>query len=93
MQVQYEQNLIGLFKVLSDKTRLAVLKILLRNKEICVSDIAKYSKKSLSAISHQLRKLELQSLVKSHRNGQTICYYLNKRYAGLIKKLINLRLK
>lgn len=92
MPLLYEQNLINLFKVLSDRTRLVIFKILLKNKEICVSDIAEYSKKSLSAISHQLRKLELQGFVKTHRKGQTICYYLDKKYAGLIKKLMSIRL-
>lgn len=93
MQTQYEQNLINLFRTLSDRTRLTIFKILLRNKEICVSDITKYSSVSLSAVSHQLKKLELQGFVKTHRKGQTICYYLNKRYTGLIKNLLNIRLK
>lgn len=86
-------NIVIISNILADKTRVKILKLLLENKEICVSDIAENTKVSLSAVSHQLKKLEMLKIVSYQRKGQTICYYLNKhnRSTKLIKKMLNLR--
>lgn len=87
-------NLTEIFGILTDKTRVKILKLLLENKEVCVSDIAKVVNVSLSAVSHQLRKLELLKIVSSQRKGQTICYYLNKnsRSTKIFEKLLSLKI-
>jgi len=95
MQIYFDywsKNQINIFRILADRTRIKILKLLIENKEICVTDIAKRAKITLSAISHQLRKLEMQKIVISYRKGQTICYSLNKnKYTRLIKKILSLK--
>lgn len=68
-----------IFGLMSDPTRLKIVSMLLNKDEMCVSDIAELSGLSLSAASHQLRKMELLGIVGKCRYGQSICYCLNKR--------------
>ena len=63
------------FKAFSDKTRLRILAALV-SAELCVCDIADLLGMSQSAISHQLRVLKQQELVKFRRDGKTVFYSL-----------------
>lgn len=63
------------FKVLGDPTRLKIVGALARG-EMCVCDLAAYLGLSESAISHQLRRLREQSIVKPRRDGQVLYYAL-----------------
>lgn len=67
------------FNLLSDYTRISILKVLLSEKEPCVSRVSEMTNSSLSAVSHQLRKLELLGIVSRCRYGQEICYCLNRK--------------
>lgn len=78
-----------LFGLLSDPTRTSIISILNSKKDICVTDLSKKADLSLSATSHQLKKLELLGLVEKCRKGQEICYCLNRK-SGLTKKILNL---
>jgi len=64
-------------KLLGDKTRLAMMKLLEKN-ECCVCEFVEIFKISQSAISQHLRKLRDVGLVKENRKGQWIFYSLNK---------------
>ena len=87
LKTQQSANVFGL---LSDPTRLKILDILLESKgELCVNEIAEAVDASPSATSHQLKKLELLSIVSRCRYGQEVCYCLN-RSAGLVKRIIKL---
>lgn len=79
----------NLFGLLSDPTRLNILQILMSNRELCVSGVAQKAELTLSAASHQLRKLEFLGLVSRCRYGQEICYCLNRDNV-LTKKVIKL---
>lgn len=61
---------------LGDPTTLRIINTLITNKMICVSDIASKIGTSVSAVSHQLRKLRDLGLVRSERKGKMICYFL-----------------
>ena len=63
------------FKVLGDATRIKILYALLEG-ELCVNDIASKLSMSQSSISHQLRVLKQNRLVKFRREGKTIYYAL-----------------
>ena len=63
------------FKVFADSTRIKIL-FLLRDGEQCVNDIAAALEMSQSSISHQLRVLKQNRLVKFRRDGKTIYYSL-----------------
>ena len=64
------------FKVLGDPTRLKIF-VALSGGEMCVCDLAAYLGLSESAISHQLRRMREQALVKSRRDGQVLYYALD----------------
>lgn len=71
-----------LFEVFSDQTRLKIIYILKRSKELCVTDLARILGLSISAVSHQLKILENSEIVMKKRRGKIICYALNKKVKG-----------
>ena len=73
------------FKVLGDPTRIKIVAALAGG-EMCVCDLAAYLGLSESAISHQLRRLREQGLVKPRREGQVLYYNLEEGHvADLLK--------
>lgn len=68
-------DLADLFKVFGDSTRIKILYVLYEN-EMCVFDIAKLLNMTQSAISHQLRVLKQNRLVKYRKDGKTVLYTL-----------------
>lgn len=90
MNNQYKQlEPAEVFSLLSDPTRINIFKVLIAEKEPCVGRISEMTKSSLSAISHQLKKMELLGVVSRCRYGQEICYCLN-RDNKLTRQLIKL---
>ena len=67
------------FKVLGDVTRVRILDAISRT-ELCVGDIAQLVGLSESAVSHQLRLLRDQRLVRPRRAGQMIFYALDDHH-------------
>jgi len=65
-----------LFKVLSDPTRLNIL-LYLKDGEKNVTSISQSVQMEQSAVSHQLRLLRENHVVKSRREGKTILYSLD----------------
>lgn len=68
-------DLAELFKVFGDSTRIRILFVLFEA-EVCVCDLAAALKMTQSAVSHQLRILKQNKLVKSRREGKSIFYSL-----------------
>ena len=68
-------DLADLFKVFGDSTRIKILYVLFEN-EMCVYDIASMLNMTQSAISHQLRILKQNRLVKFRKEGKTVLYTL-----------------
>ena len=68
-------DLTELFKVFGDSTRIRILFVLFEA-EVCVCDLAKVLNMTQSAISHQLRILKQNKLVKNRREGKSIFYSL-----------------
>ena len=68
-------DLAELFKVFGDSTRIRILFVLFEA-EGCVCDLAAVLNMTQSAISHQLRILKQNKLVKSRREGKSIFYSL-----------------
>ncbi|WP_308461984.1 metalloregulator ArsR/SmtB family transcription factor [Planococcus sp. CP5-4] len=64
-------------KLLGDKTRLSMVKLLEKN-DCCVCEFVEIFNVSQSAISQHLRKLRDLGLVKEKRKGQWIFYSLNQ---------------
>ena len=68
-------DLAELFKVFGDSTRIRILFVLFEA-EVCVCDLASALNMTQSAISHQLRILKQNKLVKSRREGKSVFYSL-----------------
>jgi DNA-binding transcriptional ArsR family regulator len=80
------ERLALIFKVLGDPTRLKIF-LALSKGEMCVCDLAAYLGLSESAVSHQLRRMREQALVKTRRDGQVLYYAL---YDGHVADLLRL---
>jgi DNA-binding transcriptional ArsR family regulator len=72
-------SLADTFKTLSDPTRVKIL-YALSLKELCVCDIANLLGKTSSAVSHQLRLLRSQKLVKFRKDGKIAYYSLDDEH-------------
>lgn len=75
--------LADLYKVFGDSTRIRILYVLSKQ-EMCVQDIADTLEMTQSAISHQLRVLKQNFLVKNRREGKTIYYALDDEHVAAI---------
>lgn len=76
-------DLAELFKVFGDSTRIRIL-FVLSSAEVCVCDLAKVLNMTQSAISHQLRILKQNKLVKSRREGKSVFYSLADAHVSTI---------
>lgn len=76
-------DLAELFKVFGDSTRIRILFVLFEA-EVCVCDLAEALQMTQSAISHQLRILKQNKLVKSRREGKSIFYSLADNHVRTI---------
>lgn len=68
-------DLAELFKVFGDSTRIKILYALFEA-ELCVCDIAQLLGLTQTAVSHQLRVLKNNKLVRFRRDGKTVFYSL-----------------
>ena len=68
-------DLSELFKVFGDSTSIRILFVLFEA-EVCVCDLAEALNMTQSAISHQLKILKQNKLVKSRRDGKSVFYSL-----------------
>ncbi len=68
-------DLAELFKIFGDSTRIKILFVLLEN-EMPVNAIADALGMTQSAVSHQLRILKTNGLVKFSRDGKSLIYSL-----------------
>lgn len=79
------ETMVEIFKALGDPTRATILAALAKA-ELCVCDLASLLSVSRSAVSHQLRLLRAQRLVKSRRDGQIVlCSLADKHVLQLLR--------
>lgn len=75
LPVSEAQQMAEFFSTLADPTRLRVISALAQQ-ELCVCDLAAGLKMGDSAVSHQLRVLRSQRLVKYRKEGRNVYYSL-----------------
>jgi len=80
------------FKVFGDGTRLKILYFLSRH-ELCVADLSTLVEMQQSAVSHQLKLLRLNRLVKLRKVGTTVYYSLDDSHVESIFDLALLHLR
>lgn len=64
----------GVFKVLANDTRLRLIHALVRNGELCVSELAALVNMNQTAVSNQLQRLNGRGILESRRAGNQIFY-------------------
>lgn len=72
-------DLADFFKVFGDGTRIRILWAL-EISEICVCDLAVLLNMSKSAVSHQLKVLRREKVVKHRREGRNVFYSLHDNH-------------
>ena len=78
-------DLAELFKIFGDTTRIKILYALFEA-ELCVCDMAQLLGLSQTAVSHQLRILKGNKLVKFRREGKAVFYSLADDH---VRRIIN----
>lgn len=78
-------DLAELFKVFGDSTRIKILYALFEA-ELCVCDIAQLLGLTQTAVSHQLRVLKANKLVKARKEGKNVFYSLDDDH---VRRIIN----
>ncbi|MCX6030037.1 MAG: metalloregulator ArsR/SmtB family transcription factor [Chloroflexi bacterium] len=76
IEPEIARTLAGVFKSLSDPTRLRIISAL-SQREFCVGDLAAALEMEQSTISHQLRDMRAQRLVNFRREGRHVFYRLD----------------
>ena len=76
-------DLAELFKVFGDSTRMGILCALEVN-DLCVSELSNVLGISISAVSHQLRVLRTNKLVKATKIGKDVIYSLDDDHVSQI---------
>ena len=82
----YAMKLADLYKMFADPSRAKIL-YLLQGREICVNHIAEVLEMTTSAVSHQLRLLRSEGLVKFIKEGKNCYYALEDRHVSDIIKI------
>lgn len=83
-----EQDLVQVFKLLADETRLRVLLYLMQEGELHVSALCERLGQSQPAVSHHLALLRDAGLIAPRRAGKHNFYSVRKtRFHSLIEKL------
>ena len=78
-------HIANIFKLLGDPTRLKIIMALMEN-ELCVCDLAAVINSTVSAVSHQLRLLRSEKLIKFRKDGKMVYYSIDDNH---IKNLVD----
>ena len=76
LRSEFVQTLAEFFRIFGDSTRIRILQLLL-TQEKNVGELAEELEMSQSAVSHQLRVLRQNDLVKYRKEGKTVYYSLD----------------
>jgi ArsR family transcriptional regulator, lead/cadmium/zinc/bismuth-responsive transcriptional repressor len=77
ISTELAKELMTLFKVLTNETRLRLIHALIMGEELCVGDLAKIVGMKPQAVSNQLQRLVDKDIVASRRNGNQIHYRIH----------------
>jgi DNA-binding transcriptional ArsR family regulator len=66
------EDLVTMFKALGDPSRLEIVALLTREPNLCVTDIGRKLKMSISRVSHHLKLLEHLGFVKHRQEGKQV---------------------
>ncbi len=76
-------DLSDFFKIFGDATRIKILYALFQS-EMCVNELVNELNMTQSAISHQLRLLRQNDIVKFRKDGQQTIYSLDDEHVSIL---------
>jgi len=83
-----EQDLVKVFKLLADETRLKILLFLMREGELHVSALCERLHQSQPAVSHHLALLRVAGMIESRRDGKHNFYSVQRnRFHSIVGEL------
>ncbi len=80
---EFIYDLSDFFKLFGDSTRLKII-FCLMDRELCVNDLAQSLEMSQSSISHQLKILRQNKVVKNRKDGKQVFYSLDDEHVSSI---------
>ncbi len=87
---ELEKELVQVFKLLSDETRLRILVYLTREGELHVTALCDRLGQSQPAVSHHLALLRVAGLIKARRDGKHNFYSVRQsRFRQLMEQLLH----
>jgi ArsR family transcriptional regulator len=90
LSIRLEKDLVQVFKLLADETRLKVLLYLMQEGELHVSALCERLHQSQPAVSHHLALLRDAGLIEPRRDGKHNFYSVKKsRFHHLIQQLFD----
>src|SRR5947209_981146 len=78
----------GKARALSDPTRLMLAAALLEANELCVCDLAWIAERSQTLVSHHVRALRRQGIVRSRREGKMVMYSLTEEGRAFLTSVL-----
>jgi ArsR family transcriptional regulator, arsenate/arsenite/antimonite-responsive transcriptional repressor len=78
-----------IYKALSDESRIRILYLILKNKEMCISDLELILDFTQTKTSRHLTYLKNTGLVKHKKTDQWVYYYINDSYHDIATKLFS----
>ena len=85
------KDLVQLFKLLADETRLRILHFLMQEEEINVRTLCELLKQSQPAVSHHLALLRVAGLIEMRRDGKHNFYrMMPQRFDELVESVFRI---
>ncbi len=84
-----ESNYVFLFKALADESRLKIIKIIDKEKEICACELIKFFDFTQPTFSYHMKMLKDASLVDCTKNGVMCVYRLNYDTIKLLGNILD----
>ena len=78
------ERVAGRFHALGDPTRLTLALVLHKAPELCVCDLSWISERAQNLVSHHMRVLRSEGLVRSRREGKMVMYSLSGEGRALV---------
>jgi ArsR family transcriptional regulator len=90
MPDEMAKDLVQLFKLLADETRLRILHLLTQQDELNVRSLCELLGQSQPAVSHHLALLRVAGLIESRRDGKHNFYHLILgRFQQILERVFN----
>ncbi len=87
MQPDSAERLAGAYRALSDPTRLSLALALGEGRELCVCDLSWIAERAQNLVSHHMKILKSEGLVRSRRDGKMTMYRLTPKGRMLLGAL------